>query len=92
MSLGASLRSLIRAETTVTIVKIVILLIFAAFGAAVVKPGNFQPFIAENKTAVSILVEDDRFAVSSPGETSANVVEKAAHTPTRPNRTRAAPA
>jgi amino acid transporter len=43
------------AETIVTIVKIVILLIFAAFGAAAVELGNFQPFVAENKTAVSIL-------------------------------------
>jgi amino acid transporter len=43
------------AETTVTIVKIVILLIFAAFGAAAVDLGNFQPFVAENKTALSIL-------------------------------------
>ncbi|MFB6247663.1 MAG: APC family permease [Salinibacter sp.] len=43
------------AETIVTIVKIIILLIFAGFGAAAVELGNFEPFIAENKTAISIL-------------------------------------
>ena len=43
------------AETIVTIVKIIILLIFSAFGAVAVDMGNFQPFIAENKTALSIL-------------------------------------
>lgn len=43
------------AETIVTIIKIVILLIFSAFGAAAVDLGNFQPFVAENSTALSIL-------------------------------------
>ncbi|WP_103020648.1 APC family permease [Salinibacter altiplanensis] len=43
------------AETIVTIIKIIILLIFSAFGAAAVDMGNFQPFVAENKTALSIL-------------------------------------
>ncbi len=43
------------AETAVTIVKIVILLLFAGFGAAAVEMSNFQPFIAENKTALSLL-------------------------------------
>jgi amino acid transporter len=43
------------AETAVTIIKIIILLIFSAFGAAAVDLTNFQPFIAENSTALSIL-------------------------------------
>jgi amino acid transporter len=43
------------AETAVTIVKIIILLIFSAFGAAAVDLGNFEPFIAEDSTALSLL-------------------------------------
>jgi len=43
------------AETVVTIIKIIILLIFAGFGATAVDLSNFQPFIAENKTALSVL-------------------------------------
>ncbi|PSQ87024.1 MAG: amino acid transporter [Bacteroidetes bacterium QS_4_64_154] len=43
------------AETIVTIIKIIILLIFAGFGAFAVQGGNFDPFFAEESSSVAIL-------------------------------------
>ncbi|NBB72397.1 MAG: amino acid permease [Bacteroidetes bacterium] len=43
------------AETVVTIIKIIILLIFAGFGLAVVQPDAFQPLFPEQKTGWSLL-------------------------------------
>ena len=43
------------AETIVTIIKIVILMIFAGFGAFAVESGNFDPFFAEDRASVALL-------------------------------------
>ena len=43
------------AETVVTIIKIIILLIFAGFGAFAVEGGNFEPFFAGDRASVSLL-------------------------------------
>jgi len=43
------------AETIVTIIKIIILLIFAGFGAFAVQGGNFDPFFAKDNSSVAIL-------------------------------------
>jgi APA family basic amino acid/polyamine antiporter len=43
------------AETIVTIIKIIILLIFAGFGAFAVEGANFEPFFAKDNSSVAIL-------------------------------------
>ncbi|MCS4100817.1 APC family permease [Salinibacter ruber] len=43
------------AETVVTIIKIIILLIFAGFGAFAVEGSNFEPFFAKDDSSVAIL-------------------------------------
>ncbi|WP_263785959.1 APC family permease [Salinibacter grassmerensis] len=43
------------AETVVTIIKIIILLIFAGFGAFAVQGSNFEPFFAKEGSSVAIL-------------------------------------
>jgi amino acid transporter len=43
------------AETIVTIIKIIILLIFAGFGAFAVQGGSFDPFFAKESSSVAIL-------------------------------------
>jgi amino acid transporter len=43
------------AETVVTIIKIIILLIFAGFGAFAVEDGNLEPFFTGDRASVSLL-------------------------------------
>ncbi len=43
------------AETVVTIIKIIILLVFAGFGAFAVEGSNFEPFFARDDSSVAIL-------------------------------------
>ena len=43
------------AETVVTIIKIIILLVFAGFGAFAVEGSNFEPFFAKDDSSVAIL-------------------------------------
>ena len=43
------------AETVVTIIKIIILLVFAGFGAFAVEGSNFEPFFARDGSSVAIL-------------------------------------
>jgi amino acid transporter len=43
------------AETIVTIIKIIILLIFAGFGAFAVQGGNFDPFFSKDNSSVALL-------------------------------------
>ncbi len=43
------------AETVVTIIKIIILLVFAGFGAFAVEGGNFEPFFTGDRASVSLL-------------------------------------
>jgi len=43
------------AETVITIIKIIILLVFAGFGAFAVEGGNFEPFFTGDRASVSLL-------------------------------------